>query len=102
MDLSDAALRERARNVWPACLGLSPYNTIIEHGMSRSVTSRCCEFHEKLTALSIALRNAARAEQRERITMLEVLLRECLTNTRMAHLASPLRERIVAALRSEP
>ena len=65
MDLSDAALRERVHNFWPACLGLSPYNTIIEHGISCSVTSRCCEFHEKLTAFSIALRDAAKAEQRE-------------------------------------
>ena len=60
--MSDAMLRERVHNFWPACLGLSPYNTIIEHGISCSVTSRCCEFHEKLTAFSIALRDAARAE----------------------------------------
>ena len=64
-DLRDAALRERVHNFWPACLGLSPYNTIIEHGISRSITSRCCEFHEKLTALGVALRDTARAEQRE-------------------------------------
>ena len=63
--MSDAALRERVHNFWPACLGLSPYNTIIEHGISRSITSRCCEFHEKLTALGVALRDTARAEQRE-------------------------------------
>ena len=63
-DLTDAELRARARTLWPACLG-GPFNVIVEHGISMTVTSRCCEFHEKLTLSYTTLRDAARAEQRE-------------------------------------